>query len=163
MGNIRKRGKHWTAQVRVSGWQSFTKTFDIKSSAQEWIKHTEHALKSNVSPDYNVQSMPRQRVFYIGYRYVGPMLCQDVQSLYLKRKGVKHGERWWAVITYGKYYESDSREYSRELEECLENDVPDMLDMFDDGNEVTFSELEDMGWRGQVMYSADIVLLKREQ
>ena len=100
--------------------------------------------------------MPRQRVFYIGYRYVGPMLCQDVQSLYLKRKGIKHGDRWWAMITYGKYDESDSREYSIELEECLENDVPDMLDMFDVGNEVTFSELEDMGWRGQVMYSAPV-------
>ena len=57
MGNIRKRGKSWTAQVRVSGWQSFTKIFDTKSSAQEWIKHTEHALKSNVLPDYSVQSM----------------------------------------------------------------------------------------------------------
>ncbi len=45
MGNIRKKSKSWTAQVRVSGWQSFTKTFDTKSSAQEWIKHTEHALK----------------------------------------------------------------------------------------------------------------------
>ena len=100
--------------------------------------------------------MPRQRVFYIGYRYVGPMFCQDVQSLYLKRKGIKHGDRWWAMITYGKYDESDSREYSIELEECLENDVPDMLDMFDVGDEVTFSELEDMGWRGQVMYSAPV-------
>ena len=57
MGNLRKRGKSWTAQVRMSGWQSFTKTFDTKSSAQEWIKHTEHALKSNVLPDYSVQSM----------------------------------------------------------------------------------------------------------
>ena len=57
MGNIRKRGKSWTAQVRVSGWQSFTKTFDTKSSAQEWIKHTEHTLKSNALPDYSVQSM----------------------------------------------------------------------------------------------------------
>ena len=100
--------------------------------------------------------MPRQRVFYIGYRYVGPFLCQDVQKLYLKRKGVKHGDRWWAMITYGKYDEDDCRKYSLELEECLENDVPDMLDMFDVGDEVTFSELEDMGWRGQVMYSAPV-------
>ena len=100
--------------------------------------------------------MPRQRVFYIGYRYIGPMLCQDVQSLYLKRKGIKHGARWWSMITYGKYDENDSREYSIELEECMENDVPDMLDMFEVGNEVTFSELEDMGWRGQVMYSAPV-------
>ena len=57
MGNIRKRGKRWTAQVRMSGWQSFTKTFDTKSSAQEWIKHIEHALESNVLPDHSVQSM----------------------------------------------------------------------------------------------------------
>ena len=38
--------------------------------------------------------LPRQRVFYIGYRYVGPMLCQEVQNLYLKRKGFKHGKIW---------------------------------------------------------------------
>ena len=29
--------------------------------------------------------MPKQRVFYIGFRYVGPFLCQDVQNIYLKR------------------------------------------------------------------------------
>ena len=39
---------------------------------------------------------------------------------------------------------------------CEENDVPDMLEAFDLGNEVTFSELADMGWRGQVMYSAPV-------
>ena len=39
-----------------------------------------------------------------------------------------------------------------------ENDVPDMLDAFDLdlGNEVTFSELKDMGWRGKVSYSAPV-------
>ena len=31
-----------------------------------------------------------------------------------------------------------------------------MLEAFDLGNEVTFSELADMGWRGQVMYSAPV-------
>ena len=100
--------------------------------------------------------LPRQRVFYIGYRYVGPMLCQDLQKLYLKRKGVKHGIRWWAMITYGKYDESGYRKYSLELEECRENDVPDMLDMFDVGAEVSFAELEDMGWQGEVLYSAKL-------
>ena len=54
------------------------------------------------------------------------------------------------MITYGKYDESDRRTYSIELEECHENDVPDMLDMFDVGNEVNFAELEAMGWRGEV-------------
>ena len=28
-------------------------------------------------------------VFYIGYRYIGPMFCQDIQQLYLKRKVVE--------------------------------------------------------------------------
>tara|TARA_B100001093_G_scaffold168572_1_gene161221 strand:- start:2285 stop:2470 length:186 start_codon:yes stop_codon:yes gene_type:complete len=36
-------------------------------------------------------TMPRQRVFYTGFKYVGPFFCQDVQTLYLKRKGVKYG------------------------------------------------------------------------
>ena len=61
------------------------------------------------------------------------MLCQDVQKLYLKRKAVKHGNRWWAMITYGKYIGDDYRKYSLELEECLEDDVPDMLDKFEVG------------------------------
>ena len=78
--------------------------------------------------------IPRQRVFYIGYWYVGPMLCQEVQNLYLKRKGMKNGFRYWSVITYGKYDESDTRAYSIEIEQCEENDVPDMLEAFDLGN-----------------------------
>ena len=100
--------------------------------------------------------LPRQRVFYIGYWYVGPVLCQEVQRLYLKRKGLKNGIRYWSVITYGKYDESDTRTYSIEIEECEENDVPDMLKAFDLDNEVTFSELANMGWRGQVTYSAPL-------
>ena len=53
---------------------------------------------------------------------------------------------------------SDARTYSIELEMSEENDVPDMLDAFDLdlGNEVTFSELKDMGWRGKVSYSAPV-------
>ena len=103
--------------------------------------------------------LPRQRVFYLGFRYVGPMLCQDVQNLYLKRKGLNDGIRWWAMITYGKYDENDSKEYSIELEECTENDLPIMLDEFEMGNEVTFEELRDMGWRGQIDYSASVIKL----
>ena len=100
--------------------------------------------------------LPRQRVFYIGYRYVGPTLCQEIQQLYLKRKGRIYGDRWWAIITYGKYQDTDTRNYSIELEECMENDVPDMLDMFDVGAEVSFADLELMGWRGQILRSAKI-------
>ena len=39
--------------------------------------------------------LPRQRVFYIGFRYVGPYLCQDVQNLYLKWNGFKNVGRKW--------------------------------------------------------------------
>ena len=101
--------------------------------------------------------LPRQRVFYIGFRYVGPFLCQDVQSLYLKRKRVIEGVRCWSIIRYGHYDENDSREYSIELEECRENDLSDMLDEYDIRDQVTFDELREMGWRGQVDYSATII------
>ena len=113
---------------------------------------------TNVIPFPTKEKRPtllaRQRAFYIGFRYVGPMFCQDVQQLYLKRKGLVYGERWWAMITYDKYDESDRRTYSIELEECHENDVPDMLEMFEVGNEVNFAELEQMGWRGRVTNTA---------
>ena len=115
---------------------------------------------TNVIPfprkDKRLSQLPSQRVFYIGYRYVGPFLFQEVQQLYLKRKGLVYGERWWAMITYGKYDETDRRTYSIELEECHENDVPDMLGKFEVANEVNFVELAEMGWQGKVSYSAPV-------
>ena len=39
MGNVRKRGKTWNAQVRVSGWRNFTKSFKSKSDA--FLKSTD--------------------------------------------------------------------------------------------------------------------------
>ena len=92
--------------------------------------------------------LPRQRVFYIGFRYVGPMFCQDVQQLYLKRKGLKNGKRCWAVITYGKYDDCDKRTYSIELDECSENELPNMLEEYDVSDDVSVEDLRDMGWRG---------------
>ncbi len=109
------------------------------------------------------KSFPKQRVFYIGFRYVGPYLCQDVQNIYLKRNGLKNRIRTWSLITYGKYDENDHKEYSIELDRCLENDLPNLLEEFDVGNEVTFQELRDMGWTGQVGYSAKIFdLIKKD-
>ena len=101
--------------------------------------------------------LPRHRVFYVGFRYVGPMFCQDVQQLYLKRKGLIDGKRYWAMITYGKFDESDKRTYSMELDSCLENDVPDMLNRFEVGNELTLTELREMGWRGDVSQSSQVI------
>ena len=87
------------------------------------------------------------------------MLCQEVQNIYLKRNGFKNGSRTWSLITYGKYNENDRKNYSIELDSCEENDLPDMLDEFDVGNQVTFDELIDMGWRGKINYSASVISL----
>jgi integrase len=51
MGCVRKRGKSWNAQVRVSGWRSFTKSFSKKSDAIAWINELEHKLRSASLPD----------------------------------------------------------------------------------------------------------------
>ena len=101
--------------------------------------------------------VPKQRVFYIGYRYVGPMFCQDVQSIYLKRNGLIKGARTWSLIRYGKYDENDCKEYSIELERCEEYGLPDLLDEYDVGDQDTFDELREMGWNGIIYYQAKIV------
>ena len=44
MGCVRKRGKSWNAQVRISGWRSFTKTFKTKLDATEWVLNFEKEL-----------------------------------------------------------------------------------------------------------------------
>ena len=46
MGCVRKRGKSWNAQVRMSGWRSFTKTFTTKLDATEWVISFEKELRS---------------------------------------------------------------------------------------------------------------------
>ena len=51
MGCVRKRGKSWNAQVRVSGWRSFTKSFSKKSDAISWINELEHKLRTAPLPD----------------------------------------------------------------------------------------------------------------
>ena len=101
--------------------------------------------------------LPKKRVFYIGFRYVGSVPCQEVQNLFLKRKGLVQGIRWWAMITYAKYDENDSNKYSIELKQCKENDVLEMLDEFEMGEEVSFEDLRDMGWQGQIDYSASVI------
>lgn len=111
----------------------------------------------------HIYPLPRQRVFYIGHRYVGPMLCQDIQHLYLKRKGRIKGirwYRWWSMITYAKYDESDKKPSSMELEECKENDVLEMLEMFNVRKEVTIDGLREMGWNGTHTETAEVIYSK---
>ena len=54
MGSVRKRGKTRNAQVRISGWRSFTKSFKSKSDALCWIKALESNLKSTDIPKVNI-------------------------------------------------------------------------------------------------------------
>ena len=51
MGCVRKRGGSWSAQVRVSGWRSFNRTFRTKSDALKWINNLELKLRSSDAPD----------------------------------------------------------------------------------------------------------------
>ena len=57
MSSVRKRGKTWTAQVRVTGWRSFTKTFNKKIDATVWSKTLEDKLKSLPIPDNNIDNL----------------------------------------------------------------------------------------------------------
>ena len=54
MGCVRKRGKSWNAQVRISGWRSFTKSFKSKPDALRWVQQIEHQLKYTTLPVVNV-------------------------------------------------------------------------------------------------------------
>ena len=56
MGCVRKRGKSWNAQVRVSGWRSFTKSFSKKSDAVVWVNQLEHKLRSAHIPDLRINT-----------------------------------------------------------------------------------------------------------
>ena len=112
-----------------------------------------------------------QRVFYLGFVYRGPPLMQEVQDVYLKRHGRRDGTRRWSIITYGKFDEWDVRNYSLELANCEEDDVPDMIDEWYKPDEVTFEDLWGMGWDGDISKGGDAKmyefssgqLIKREE
>ena len=53
MGCVRRRGRSWNAQVRVAGWQSFTKSFGKKSDALRWVQELEQTLKNAPRPRVN--------------------------------------------------------------------------------------------------------------
>lgn len=99
-------------------------------------------------PKKTKKPLPRKRVFYIGYRYVGPMFCQDVQHLYLKRKGKRNGTRYWAIIIYVKFDECSAREHSFEIDECKEYELPEVLYSLQMEDEIDLNDLREMGWEG---------------
>ena len=106
--------------------------------------------------------LPRQRVFYLGIVYTGPAMCQEVTRLYLKRHGKKNGTRKWSLITYEKYDEYDQREYSIELDNCQEDDVPKMLCQYFIGEHISIDDLRTFGWNGKTNQNADIIKLKED-
>ena len=66
MGSVRKRGKTWNAQVRVSGWRSFTKSFNKKTDALAWSLKLENQLKNTSLPEENIQNL---KLSYLMNRY----------------------------------------------------------------------------------------------
>ena len=63
MGCVRKRGKSWNAQVRISGWRSFTKTFKTKLDATEWVFNFEKELRSKPIPEKDIKSLKLKDLF----------------------------------------------------------------------------------------------------
>ena len=57
MGCVRRRGKSWNAQVRVAGWQNFTKSFGKKSDAVRWVQELEQTLKNSPLPRVNANDV----------------------------------------------------------------------------------------------------------
>ena len=53
MGCVRRRGRSWNAQVKVAGWQSFTRSFSKKSDAMRWVQELEQTLKNTTRPRVN--------------------------------------------------------------------------------------------------------------
>ena len=43
-----------------------------------------------------------------------------------------------------------------EIDRCEEYGLPDLLDEYDVGDQVTFDELRDMGWKGVIDYEGKI-------
>ena len=63
MGCVRKRGKSWNAQVRISGWRSFKKTFKTKLDATEWVFNFEKELRSKPIPEKDIKSLKLKDLF----------------------------------------------------------------------------------------------------
>ena len=95
---------------------------------------------------FNRRPLPKKRVFYIGYRYVGTMFCEEIQDIFLKREGKVNGNQKWSFITYPKC-EENGRYYSFQIDECFQDEVPKLIELLELEKVVTLRELRDMGWR----------------
>ena len=64
MCSIRKRGLTWNAQVRISGWRSFTKTFKTKKDALAWGYALEDKLRSIPFSSSNIKNLKLKDLFH---------------------------------------------------------------------------------------------------
>ena len=69
MSNVRKRGNSWTAQVRIAGWRSFTKTFKKKTDAIAWSTHLENKLRNAPVPAFVADAIGGWSLSGVGQQY----------------------------------------------------------------------------------------------
>jgi len=92
MGCVRKRGKSWNAQVRISGWRSFTKSFSKKSDAVVWVNELEQKLRSAHIPDVPIDRKIMLKDLLLKYaEKVSPTHKGVVPETYR----LKSIARWW--------------------------------------------------------------------
>lgn len=114
------------------------------------------------SLNYKVKSIPKQRCFYLYHKYdkdeFAYKFCQihgHVQNFYLKRNGKKKDKRHWSVISYKTKEEyGPSKTFSVELDNCIEENLVEMIERVFTKYEVDLSlvpsksELKSYGWTG---------------
>ena len=110
MSSVRKRGKTWTAQVRITGWRSFTKTFNKKSDAIVWSKILEDQLKSVPLPDNNIDNLKLKDLLKRYSKEISPKLKGFEREVY-KINLINHS--WLGeipVINLNKHHISQYRD-----------------------------------------------------
>ena len=103
--------------------------------------------RRRVSPSYR---KPRRRVFYLGYRCIGPMFCQDIQRVYLKR----HRDDEWSFLHY-------EEGYSFEFEHFKGPELLERLSLLRLEDEISMEQLRATGWRDPLDY--DVIQLSDYQ
>ena len=91
---------------------------------------------------------PRQRVFCLGYRYIGGDCCQSIQHVYLKRH--KHDQ--WSFVDYSEGYSCefdwcDGSELMDRINEMHLEDPPSEHDLYNmDGKaNISHGSIPDIG------------------
>ena len=89
---MHKRDRSWNAQVRVSGWKSFTESFSKKSDAVIWIKELEHKLHSAPLPDVIIDSKVTLKELLLKYAEAISPTHKGCKSEICRLKSI--GRRW---------------------------------------------------------------------